>query len=413
MPETQTAPERAPEGFDTLALPQSLLSKLDRASIVTPTPIQQKAIPVVLEGRDVIGIAQTGTGKTLAFALPILALLEADQMALVLAPTRELAEQIERVFAMLNARTALLIGGEGIMRQKNQLRGRPQVIVATPGRLEDHVAQGFRALKHATIVVLDEGDRMLDMGFAPAINRILAHTPVDRQTLLFSATLPREITDLVNKHLKNPVRIDVKPAGTLADGIDQELVLVNKDDKPAMLGQLLAEHKGSVLVFARTRHGARKIAQAIRVLGHTAAEIHADRTLSQRRDALEGFKRGNHRILVATDIAARGIDVKEISLVINYDVPEKPEDYVHRIGRTGRAGSKGLAIMIATPEQSRDVRDIERLLRIELPLSPRSREKRDRLPVSSAPTRSQHGGRPAGPPQGRRRNFAGPNRRGR
>lgn len=363
-------------------------------SIVTPTPIQDKAIPVALEGRDVVGIAQTGTGKTLAFALPIMARLEEHQMALILAPTRELAEQIEKTFRMLNARTALLIGGEGIHRQKNQLKGRPQVVVATPGRLEDHIQQGYRGLKHASVVVLDEADRMLDLGFAPAIYRILGQTPDDRQTLLFSATMPKEIAELASHYLTAPVRIDVKPSGTPAEGIEQELIFVQTADKPAMLGELLRAHGGSILVFARTRHGARKIAHSIRVLGHTAAEIHADRTLSQRRAALEGFKRGEHRVLVATDIAARGIDVKEISLVINYDVPEKPEDYVHRIGRTGRAGSKGRAIMIATPEQRRDVRDIERLLRLELPISPLSREKMDepRHQVSQRPPQKTKGG---------------------
>ncbi len=421
MPETHAAQTRANQGFHALHLPPQILEKLDRAGFVTPTPIQTQAIPVVLEGRDVVGIAQTGTGKTLAFALPIITRLEPGQMALVLAPTRELAEQIERVFATFNLRTALLIGGEGMQRQKNQLKGRPDVIVATPGRLEDHVSQGMRALKHAAIVVLDEADRMLDMGFAPAMHRILALTPETRQTLLFSATMPREIADLAARYLVDPVRIDVKPSGTLAEGIDQELIMVHKDDKPEMLGALLNEHRGTVLVFARTRHGARKIAQSIRTLGHSAAEIHADRTLAQRREALEGFKNGRHRVLVATDIAARGIDVKEISLVINYDVPEKPEDYVHRIGRTGRAGSKGRAIMIATPEQARDVRDIERLLRIELPLSPRSREKMER--GSSRPqghqqaSRHTRGTAPAGGPssgaRGRSWRFAPPKKRGR
>ncbi len=397
MPETLTAPTGANQGFHALQLPQTLLNKLDRASIVTPTPIQQQAIPVVLEGRDVIGIAQTGTGKTLAFALPIVARLEPGELTLVLAPTRELAEQIEKVFQMLNVRTALIIGGEGMQRQLHALRGRPDVIVATPGRLEDHIARGYKALKHAAVVVLDEADRMLDMGFAPAIRRILGETPNSRQTLLFSATMPREIADMAAVYLNDPVRVEVKTAGTAADGIDQELVMVHKDDKPEMLGQLLNDHKGTVLVFARTRHGARKIAHSIRILGHTAAEIHADRSLAQRREALEGFKRGRHRVLVATDIAARGIDVKEIEVVINYDVPEKPEDYVHRIGRTGRAGSKGLAIMIATPEQSRDVRDIERLLRTEFLLSPRSREKMDRSNPGSggrSPQRKQGGGAP-------------------
>lgn len=403
MPETLTA-----QGFSALPLPKSLLERLDRASIVTPTPIQQQAIPIVAEGRDLIGIAQTGTGKTLAFALPIVARLDPGEVALVLAPTRELAEQIERVFASLNARTALLIGGEGMARQKNQLRSRPDVIVATPGRLEDHISQGFRGLKHAEILVLDEADRMLDMGFAPAIHRIIGHTPDTRQTLLFSATMPKEIADLAAQYLIEPTRIDVRPTTSAADSIDQEVILVEKDQKPEMLGELLYENKGSILVFARTRHGARKIAKSIRDMGHTAAEIHADRSLAQRREALEGFKTGRHRILVATDIAARGIDVQDISLVINYDVPEKPEEYVHRIGRTGRAGRKGRAIMIATPEQTRDVRDIERLLRMTLTVSPLSRAKMDSRVQHGAHTPKQsHGAQ-----QPRRKPSGNPNNGG-
>lgn len=368
MPETQIAPS-----FESLGLPENELDLIDRLGLVTPTPIQSLAIPVALKGNDVIGIAQTGTGKTLAFALPISARLQPDRLALVLAPTRELAEQIAVTFQKLELKTALLIGGEGMLKQKQQLRNRPDVIVATPGRLEDHVRQGFKQLKYAEIVVLDEADRMLDMGFAPSIHRILGHVPAVRQTMLFSATMPKEIAQLADTYLNRPQRLDVVPQGTTAEGIDQELVVVEKDQKPGLLGDLLADHDGSILVFARTRHGARKIAHSIRMLGHSAAEIHADRTLAQRRAALEGFKTGEHRVLVATDIAARGIDVKDISLVINYDVPEKPEDYVHRIGRTGRAGSRGLAIMIATPEQRRDVMDIERLMRFQIPVSRRSR----------------------------------------
>jgi len=359
--------------FTDLGLPQNILDTIDRLGFVTPTPIQHKSIPVALRGGDMVGIAQTGTGKTLAFGLPITALLQPDRMALVLAPTRELAEQIAETFEVLDLRTALLIGGEGFGKQKSQLRNRPQVVVATPGRLEDHIRQGYRALKHVDIVVLDEADRMLDMGFAPAIHRLFGHLPTERQTMLFSATMPKEIANLAATYLKNPTRIDIQPAGTTAEGIDQELIMVDKTEKPEILNRLLEENRGSVLVFARTRHGARKIAHAIRVQGHTAAEIHADRSMPQRRAALEGFKTGEFRILVATDIAARGIDVKEISLVINYDVPEKPEDYVHRIGRTGRAGATGRAIMVATPEQARDVRDIERLMGLALEISPLSR----------------------------------------
>ena len=389
MPETQK------QGFGALNLPPAILAKLDRAGFVTPTPIQAQAIPPALEGVDLVGIAQTGTGKTLAFGLPIVSRLKPGQVALIIAPTRELADQIEEVFYLLGVSTARLIGGESMGRQVAQLRRKPSVIVATPGRLEDHMERGTVSLAGVAIVVLDEADRMLDMGFAPAIRRILAHTPKKRQTMLFSATMPREIADLAATYLVEPVRIDVAPQGTVASGVDQELLMVAKDDKNETLREILHEHRGTVLVFARTRHGARKIARTVRGFGHSAAELHADRTLAQRRAALDGFKTGEHRVLVATDIAARGIDVKDIALVVNYDVPEKPEDYVHRIGRTGRAGAKGRAIMLATPEQHKDVRDIERLLRTELPLSPRSRLKMER-PAPSA-------GRSAAVPQARRK----------
>lgn len=383
MPETQK------QGFGALNLPPAILAKLDRAGFVTPTPIQAQAIPPALEGADLVGIAQTGTGKTLAFGLPIVSRLKPGQVALIIAPTRELADQIEEVFYLLGVSTARLIGGESMGRQVAQLRRKPSVIVATPGRLEDHMERGTVSLAGVAIVVLDEADRMLDMGFAPAIRRILAHTPKKRQTMLFSATMPREIADLAATYLVDPVRIDVAPQGTAAAGVDQELLMVAKDDKNETLREILHEHRGTVLVFARTRHGARKIARAVRGFGHSAAELHADRTLAQRRAALDGFKTGEHRVLVATDIAARGIDVKDIALVVNYDVPEKPEDYVHRIGRTGRAGAKGRAIMLATPEQHKDVRDIEKLLRTELPLSPQSRLKMERPVAQTRPVMSQ------------------------
>lgn len=388
-------PEPQKQGFGALNLPPAILAKLDRAGFVTPTPIQAQAIPPALEGVDLVGIAQTGTGKTLAFGLPIVSRLKPGQVALIIAPTRELADQIEEVFYLLGVSTARLIGGESMGRQVAQLRRKPSVIVATPGRLEDHMERGTVSMAGVAIVVLDEADRMLDMGFAPAIRRILAHTPKKRQTMLFSATMPREIADLAATYLVDPIRIDVAPQGTVASGVDQELLMVAKDDKNETLREILHEHRGTVLVFARTRHGARKIARTVRGFGHSAAELHADRTLAQRRAALDGFKTGEHRVLVATDIAARGIDVKDIALVVNYDVPEKPEDYVHRIGRTGRAGAKGRAIMLATPEQHKDVRDIEKLLRTQLPLSPQSRLKMER-PVTPA-------GRGAAAPQARRK----------
>lgn len=376
-----------PQGFRSLPLSPNLLDKLDRLGIVTPTPIQREAIGPALDGRDLVGIAQTGTGKTLAFALPIAARLPKDRIALVLAPTRELAIQIQEVFGQIGMRAALLIGGAPMRPQISQLKRNPEVIVATPGRLIDHLSQRTLDLRDAAIVVLDEADRMLDMGFAPSVRRILDKLPRPRQTMLFSATMPREIADMAQRYLQNPVRIEIDRSGTAAAVVVQELLLVTQEYKSDVLGQLLNEHRGSVLVFARTRHGARKLARNLHRSGHSTTEIHSDRTLIQRRAALDGFKSGTYRVLVATDIAARGIDVKEISLVVNYDVPEKAEDYVHRIGRTGRAGAAGHAITLATPDQHKDVANIERLLRTELPLSKHSMKRVDRRTVVvSAPT---------------------------
>lgn len=382
------------KGFNALNLTPGLLRKLDQLGFVTPTPIQRDAIPFAMEGRDVIGIAQTGTGKTLAFGLPMAANLQPQEIGLVIAPTRELAQQIEETFHKLGIRTALLIGGASMGRQLSQLRARPTVIVATPGRLIDHLDQRSLELKRASIVVLDEADRMLDMGFAPAIKRILNQTPRSRQTMLFSATMPKEIAELAAQYLNDPKRIEIERPGTAAELVEQELRVVSQSDKQAELDSLLKEHKGTVLVFARTRYGAKKLARNVRTMGHTAAELHSDRTLAQRTAALHGFKTGAYRVLVATDIAARGIDVKEIALVVNYDVPANPEDYVHRIGRTGRAGSTGRAVTLATPEQHGDIRDIEKLLKAPLPRSKQVESLEPaRAPRRTTPTASRPGQR--------------------
>lgn len=367
MTENTNSPKPLSErSFDELGISDRLLAVLRREGFLTPTPIQQSAIPAGKSGRDVVGIAQTGTGKTLAFGIPLLETVLERGFALVLAPTRELALQIEetllRVGKPLGVRTATLIGGAPMGKQISQLRARPHVIVATPGRLQDHLDQKTVHLDGATAVVLDEADRMLDMGFLPAIRKIMAKLPRERQTMLFSATMPPEISSLTGEFLRDPIRVEVAPPGTTAELVDQELHLVPHPDKLEFLRDLLDKSKGSVLVFARTRHGARKVAKQVRTMGHSAAELHSDRTLAQRRSALEGFKSGEHRVLVATDIAARGIDVKQISLVINFDLPDQPEDYIHRIGRTGRAGETGKAVTIATPEQVQEVRRIERLI---------------------------------------------------
>ena len=362
------------QSFHGLGIAPKLLDFLARHNYVTPTPIQHQSIPVSIEGKDMIGVAQTGTGKTLAFGVPMLQRLAIHKgRGLILLPTRELAIQVEETLLKLGKdmgiRTAILIGGASMRPQIETLRRNPHVIVATPGRLIDHLERKTADLSDVRILVLDEADRMLDMGFLPQINRILRTVPKERQTMLFSATMPEEIVGIAAHHMKMPVRVEIARQGTTASTVTQELFVVRKDQKLRLLDKLLEENKGSVLVFSRTKFGAKKIARAVRGMGHTADEIHSNRSLNQRKAALEGFKTGKHRVLVATDIAARGIDVTGIELVLNYDVPENPDDYVHRIGRTGRAGRLGKAITFAQPEQGDEVRQIERTTRKMLPIS--------------------------------------------
>jgi ATP-dependent RNA helicase RhlE len=353
-------------GFLALGVSENFVNRLQRQSIVEPTPIQAGAIPLALAGHDVIGLAQTGTGKTLAFGLPMVERLERGEVGLVLAPTRELAQQIAESLEILGVRSVLVVGGANMSRQVGELRRPHDVVVATPGRLMDHLRQGTYTLRRIRITVLDEADRMLDMGFAPDIRLILSQCPTPRQTLLFSATMPRGIEDLAMEFLDSPKRIEVAPQGTASELVSQELIYLRHEEKFDKLTEILDEGPGTFLVFSRTRHGARKISKALREEGHKSAEIHSDRTLAQRREALSGFKDGRYRVLVATDIAARGIDVKDISVVVNFDVPEHSEDYIHRIGRTGRAGAKGRAITLALPGQKRLIRNIERLMGDEM-----------------------------------------------
>jgi ATP-dependent RNA helicase RhlE len=342
-----------------------------------PTPIQLKAIPLALEGKDIVGIAQTGTGKTHSFAIPMVQrLVQKKGIGLVLAPTRELAIQIDEAFQeitrVFGMKTACLIGGAPMPPQVQALRRDPQVVIATPGRLIDHMSQWNFLPDSVVMLVLDEADRMLDMGFAPQITKILRFLPKERQTMLFSATIPKEIMEIASKYMKLPVSVEIAPSGTTAEHVTQELFIVKKETKLKLLSKLLAQYHGSVLLFSRTKHNARKIMMSIRNLGYSASEMHSNRSLSQRREALDGFKSGRYKVLVATDIAARGIDVTGIELVVNYDLPEDAENYVHRIGRTARAGSRGHAISFATPDQRSDVRDIERIIRSNLPLSKHS-----------------------------------------
>lgn len=361
-------------GFYGLGIAPRLLEKIGKLGFTEPTPIQHKALPIAIEGKDIIGIAQTGTGKTLAFSLPMIQrLVQHPGRGLVLVPTRELALQVNETFLKfapeMGLRTTVLIGGESMVPQVASLRKNPRIIIATPGRLIDHVNQRYLRLNDVRILVLDEADRMLDMGFAPQIEQILRFVPKDRQTMLFSATMPPPIMKMASVHMHLPVHTEIAPSGTAAEKVSQELFVVHSDLKRALLGKLLKQYNGSVLLFTRTKIGAHKVTRFLREAGQSATEIHSDRSLAQRKQALESFKSGRCRILVATDIAARGIDVSNIELVINYDLPEDPESYVHRIGRTGRAGQEGHAITFATPDQGRDVRNIEKLIKMSIALS--------------------------------------------
>jgi len=384
--------ERVAASFYGLGIAPKLLEILDRLKFTIPTPIQQKSIPIAIEGKDLIGIAQTGTGKTLAFGIPMIQrLAQVKGKGLVILPTRELALQVDEALQQLGRpiglRTAVLIGGASLVRQIQMLSRKPHIIVGTPGRILDHLEQKTLALVDVRVLVLDEADRMLDMGFAPQIKRILAVVPRDRQTMLFSATMPDDIVRIATAHMKLPVRVEIARSGSMPERVEQELFVVRKEQKLRLLERLLTDYHGSVLVFTRTKFGARKICDTVKSFGHAVAEIHSNRSLNQRRDALEGFKTGKYRILIATDIASRGIDVTGIELVINFDIPEDPGDYVHRIGRTGRAGRAGHAISFAMPDQGSQVRDIEKLVRTQLPIArlPELPPERAYLPVRRAP----------------------------
>lgn len=361
-------------GFSSLGIAPAILKTLEELRYRIPTPIQAQAIPIAMQGKDIAGIAQTGTGKTLAFGIPMIQrLAHMKGRGLVVLPTRELALQVEeelrKIGGVLGLRTAVLIGGAPLRPQISLLAKNPHIIIATPGRLIDHINQRNIKLDSVRIVVLDEADRMLDMGFAPQIENIFRAIPKDRQTMLFSATMPQGIMKIASSYMKMPIRVEVAPTGTLVERVTQEVFIIQRDAKNRLLDKLLSQCLDTALIFTRTKHGAKKLAYAIRAMGHSAAEIHSNRSLGQRREALDGFKSGKYRVLVATDIASRGIDVVGIGLVINYDVPTSPEDYVHRIGRTARAGAGGHAILFVTPEQHGEIRRIERLIRKSLSVS--------------------------------------------
>jgi ATP-dependent RNA helicase RhlE len=358
--------------FSELGLRPAYARRCESLGYTEPTPIQERAIPVVLTGADLIGCAETGTGKTAAFLLPTLQRMSETPRpgvrVLVLAPTRELVSQINESYKQLapkgSPKCAAVIGGASMSNQTEALRRGAGVVVATPGRLLDHVERRTVDLSFVEVLVLDEADRMLDMGFLPAIRRILAELPTKRQTLLFSATMSSEIESLARSTMKEPKMVEVNVRGRAAVNVEQTAYPVALESKTALLLDLLEQERDNferVLVFTRTRRGAERLSHILLARDHKVNRIHADRTQPQREAALRGFKEGETRVLVATDIAARGIDVESISHVINYDVPSAPEDYVHRIGRTGRAGKTGRAITLVTPVDELSMRAIERL----------------------------------------------------
>jgi ATP-dependent RNA helicase RhlE len=386
--------------FSDLSLSAVLKRNLAAHGFVNPTPVQAAAIPPALERRDVVATAQTGTGKTLAFVLPMLEqLLEppvaAGVQALIVTPTRELAIQIHETFAKLANGTpikaAVVVGGLNENSQLQNIRRGAQVLIATPGRLNDFLDRRLVKLNKVHLLVLDEADRMLDMGFLPAITRIIEAVPAARQTMFFSATIEKSVAHLIDQHLKDPVRISIGSATKPAADIDLHLYEVDKTNKHELLRALLHRDEGSFLVFARTKHGADRLASRLALEGVKAAAIHGDRTQNQRNRALRGFQDGAYRVLVATDVAARGIHVDEIAHVVNFDLPQAPEDFIHRVGRTGRAGRRGTASTFATREERGEIRRIERALTLTLArqASPATPPAPVMLPVAAASAAKQ------------------------
>ncbi|MGA2168620.1 MAG: DEAD/DEAH box helicase [Terracidiphilus sp.] len=362
--------------FTQFSLSPALLARLDQNNFEIPTPVQIGCIPPALAGRDVLATAQTGTGKTLGFLIPIVELLQKAVArgpaahALILLPTRELAMQVEQAFLAIRSSSeqtvALVVGGLAERSQLDAIRRGARLIVATPGRLEDYIKRRLVRLDQVKILVLDEVDRMLDMGFQPAIARIAATLPAVRQTLCYSATLEGSVKDVVRKYLKNPARIEIGSVLKPAENVELRTFEVEPDKKQELLEHLLGAETGSFLVFVRTKHGADRVARRLSRSGWSATQIHGDRSQSQRNAALRSFSEGHHRVLVATDVAARGIDVANVAHVINFDLPKIAEDFVHRVGRTGRASAHGVASTFAGPAERGELRKIERTLSIQM-----------------------------------------------
>jgi ATP-dependent RNA helicase RhlE len=395
------------KSFSELPLSALLKSNLQKHGFTEPTPVQALAIEPALTGRDLVVTAQTGTGKTLAFALPIIDRIgqligqqpaRAGIRAVILSPTRELTMQIDAVFGKMatgtGVRAAFAIGGLNERSQLQSIRSGAQVLIATPGRLYDFLSRKLVDLSHVRILVLDEADRMLDMGFLPTIKRLMAAMPSDRQTLFFSATIESSVRHLVDAHVRNAVRIEVGSTTKPIEQVELHLYEVEQDRKLGLLAAMLRREEGSFLVFARTKHGADRLAKKLSREGVKTAAIHGDRSQNQRIQALEGFQAGYYRVLVATDVASRGIHVDGISHVVNYDLPQVPEDFIHRVGRTGRAGARGTASTFATRSQRSEVANIERtldtmLVRRQVPPDV-TREQKHTAAVVVIPSRPQH-----------------------
>ncbi|HEX6332667.1 MAG TPA: DEAD/DEAH box helicase [Flavisolibacter sp.] len=409
--------------FEQMGLIAPIQKALKTEGYTHPTPIQQQAIPIVLEGRDLLGCAQTGTGKTAAFAIPILQrfFLEPNNSkgykhtrCLVLTPTRELAVQIDESFESYGKHTGIkhdvIFGGVSQHTQTLALRNGTDVLIATPGRLLDLMNQGYVHLDHLEVFILDEADRMLDMGFIRDVKKIIRELPQERQTLFFSATMPPQIQELADGLLHQPVRVEVTPVSSTVEKIDQSVFFVSKKDKLSLLMHLLQEQKiARTLVFTRTKHGADKITKDLKKLNVNAAAIHGNKTQTARQHALNQFKSGRLKVLVATDIAARGIDVDGLTHVINFDLPDVPETYVHRIGRTGRAGADGIALSFCDRDEIVNLKDINKLIGQKIPAFPHPFEA-NHVPVPEA-AQAKAKTQSARPPQNRNRNDRSRNQR--
>ncbi len=388
--------------FEQLGLIEPLLKALKTEGYTTPTPIQQQSVPVVLEGRDLLGCAQTGTGKTAAFALPMLQILHSDGRnakgfkhirALILTPTRELATQIDESFTSYGKHTGIrqevIFGGVSQHAQTIALRNGTDILIATPGRLLDLMNQGYIHLDHLEIFVLDEADRMLDMGFIHDVKKIIRVLPREKQTLFFSATMPPAIAGLADSILNNPVKVEVTPPSSTAEKIEQSVYFVGKREKQSLLVHLITEHNITrTLVFTKTKHGADRVVKDLRMANIKADAIHGDKSQPARQNALSNFKNGRLKVLVATDIAARGIDIDDLTHVINFDLPNVPESYIHRIGRTGRAGASGIAFSFCDGEEMPLLKDINKLIGQKIPAVEHPFEKMaatQRPPVQNSP----------------------------